>query len=379
LRQFFQRLQAGLPLTSSEKLNAVHSKLGDFCRSAAKHNFFKEKVSFPNTRYAHFDVVAKAAAIEVEGLDAGLRFEDLKETFEAQLNFSKSSAVARRIRAALDFLDRAFSTKSENLRSRSVAQSLITLTCKLITTHHASGSEQELRRFFDDFTLELAKQVELGQAATDSDYVTFQRSVSTNLKSGPKTRHEVLLRKLLAKSPKLAAAFEPTVIAESGTTGRIAKLGVSITSLIHTANKAYEAQHGDDLFKPTNNTVNALTRIGRPISGLDGYKELMDDLYFLFRESIGQRLGGDLPVSFVDVNTLRTEIRHDVDHGEPGKVRNKRKKTGATFAKYAGAAGTPETVEPSLLVLAQANLLAAIERDLSTIVNAVTQPTAPNA
>ncbi len=374
LKQFFQRLQAGLPLTSSEKLNAVHSKLGDFCRSTAKHSFFSEKVSFPNTRYAHFDVIAKAAAIEIEGFEAGLRFEELKETFAAQSSFSKSSAVAKRIKAALDFLDRAFSTKTDNLRSRSVAQSLITLTCRLIATHHAEALERELCGFFDDFTSELAKQVELGQAATDSDYVTFQRSVSTNLKSGPKTRHEVLLRKLLAKSPKLAAAFEPTVIAESGTAGRISKLGDSIRDLVHTANKAHAAQHGEDLFKATTNTAHALARIGKAISGLEGYKDLMDDLYFLFRESVGQRLGADLPISFVDVNALRTELRHDVDHGEPGKVRGKRKKAGAIFGKYAGGTGTPETVEPSLLILAQANLLAAIESDLATIVNAAGQP-----
>ena len=30
LKEFFQRLQQGLPLTSSEKLNSVHSKLRDF-------------------------------------------------------------------------------------------------------------------------------------------------------------------------------------------------------------------------------------------------------------------------------------------------------------------------------------------------------------
>ena len=231
-----------------------------------------------------------------------------------------------------------------------------------------------MRSFFDDFTLELAKQVELGQAATDSDYVIFQRSVSTNLKSGPKTRHEVLLRKLLAKSPKLAGAFEPTVIAESGTTGRIAKLGESIRDLVHKANKAHGAQLGEDLFKATTDTAHALTRIGKAISGLDGYKEIMDDLYFLFRESVGQRLGADLPISFADVNTLRTELRHDVDHGEPGKIRGKRKRSAAVFAKYAGSTGTPETVEPSLLVLAQANILAAIESDLSAIVSAAGEP-----
>jgi hypothetical protein len=375
LKRFFQRLQAGLPLTSSEKLNAVHSKLRDFCRKLAQHAFLRDKVSFPNTRYAHFDVVAKAAAIEIEGLDAGLRFEDLKQVFEAQANFSKLSAVAKRIRSALDFLNRAFPKQTDNLRSRGVAQSLITLTCKLVATGHSAGTERELRKFFEDFSLGLSHQVELGQAATDSDYVTFQRSVNTNLKSGPKARHEILLRKLLAKSPKLAGTFEPTVIAESGTPGRITKLGDSIRDLTHTANKAHAAQHGEDLFKATNNTAHALTRIGKPISGLDGYKELLDDLYFLFRESVGQRLGADWPSSFVDVNTLRTEVRHDVDHGEPGKVRAKRRKSGAAFVKYAGSNGTPETIEPSLLVLVQANLLAAIEADLIAVVNKIGQPT----
>jgi len=371
LKQFFQRLQAGLPLTSSEKLNAVHSKLRDFCRRTAQHSFFRDKVSIPNTRYAHFDVVAKAAAVEIEGLGAGLRFEDLKEIFEAQGNFSATSAVAKRIKAALDFLDRVFPNQSDNLRSRTIAQSLITLTCRLVATERAAELEGELRRFFEGFSRELSRQVELGQAATDSDYVIFQRSVNANVKSGPRIRHEILLRKLLAKSPKLAAAFDPTIISESGTASRVNQLGISIRDLIHTANTAYAAKHGEDLFKPTNNTARALTRIGTPISDFDRYKELIDDLYFLFRESVGQRLGTNWPSSFVDVNTLRTELRHDLDHGESGKVRAKRRKSGGAFAKYAGT-GTAETLEPSRFVLVQANLLAGIEADLRPIIGATT-------
>jgi hypothetical protein len=100
LKQFFQRLQAGLPLTSSEKLNAVHSKLRDFCKKTALHSFLKDKIYFPDTRYAHFDVVAKAAAVEIDGLDAGLRFEDLKAIFESNNNFSPTSATAKRIKKA---------------------------------------------------------------------------------------------------------------------------------------------------------------------------------------------------------------------------------------------------------------------------------------
>lgn len=81
LKSFFLRLQAGLPLTSSEKLNAVHSKLRNFCRDTAKHLFFAETIAIPNTRYAHFDIVAKVATVEIEGLDTGLRFDDIKKGF----------------------------------------------------------------------------------------------------------------------------------------------------------------------------------------------------------------------------------------------------------------------------------------------------------
>lgn len=366
LKQFFQRLQAGLPLTSSEKLNAVHSKLRDFCRKTAQHSFFRNKVSFPDTRYAHFDVVAKAAVIEIEGLAAGLRFDELKDVFASLKNFSASSAVAKRIKAALDFLNRAFPKKSTDLRSRTIAQSLITLTCKLIETAHAAGLESELKLFFEHFSVELSKQIELGQAATDSDYVMFQRSVNANVKAGAKARHEILLRKLLAKSPKLADIFDPTVVAQSGTAMRVEKLGASIRDLVHAANTGYSAKHGGDLFKATNNTARALMRIGKPAADYDGYKELMDDLYFLFRESAGQRLA-TWPNSFADVNTLRTELRHDVDHGSAANVRSKRRKIGGTFLKYAGS-GTAETLDPLKFVLVQANILTAIESDLKALI-----------
>ena len=367
LKLFFQRLQAGLPLTSSERLNAVHSKLRDFCKKTAEHKFFREKVSFPNTRYAHFDVVAKATAVEIEGLAAGLRFEDLKATFESQKNFSATSATAKRINRALDFVDRAFASRSSYLRSRTIAQSLISLACRLVDTNRADGLESELRNFFSDFSGELSRQIELGQAATDSDYVMFQRSVNANVKSGPKTRHEILLRKLLAKSPQLADIFDPTIIAQSGIAARLEQLGDSLRVLVEAANQTYSSKHGNDLFKATNKTARALARLGKPAKALKGYGELVDDLYFLFRESMGQRLNTIPPLSFDDVNTLRTELRHDVDHGATKKIRSKRKKIGATFTKYAGS-GTPETLEPSRFALVQGNLLAAIEADLKILI-----------
>jgi hypothetical protein len=365
LKEFFQRLQEGMPLTSSEKLNAVPGKLTDYCRSIANHAFFKHTVAIPNTRYAHFDIVAKVTAIEIEGPDAGLRLDDIREVFVHQTSFATTSAIGKRIKSALDFLHKSFKGKGSSLRTRTIVQSLITLTCKLVATSRSEGHEVELRKFFEAFMTELAEQVEMGQSATDSDYVTFQRSVSANVRGGAKTRQEILLRKLFRLAPSLADIFDPSIIAESGVSGRVAALADSVSDLVGQINKKHAARTGEDLFKATNKTTQAFLRIRKPIANLKGYGDMVDDLYFLFRESVGLRLDA-WPVSFVHVNDLRTERRHDVDHGDPAKVRAKRRKSGKTFGLYAGS-GTPDTVEPVRFPLVQSNLLGAIEGDLRTI------------
>jgi hypothetical protein len=352
-----------MPLNSSEKLYAASGKLTDYCRSVANHKFFKHIVAIPDTRYAHFDIAAKVAAIEIEGTDAGLRLDDIREVFEEQAGFAPTSAIGKRIKAALDFLSKAFKGKGSFLRTRTVVQSVCTLACKLVGTSRAGGHEGEFQRFFDTFMTELAVQVEMGQSATDSEYVVFQRSVSANVRGGAKTRQEILLRKLFRIAPDLAEIFDPSIIAESGVTGRLAALGASIGELVGQINGKYAASKGEDLFKATNKTTQALLRIHKPISDLTAYSSFIDDLYFLFREAAGTRLDENWPLSFAHVNDLRTDLRHDVDHGGAGKVRAKRRKIGKTFALYAGT-GAPDTIEPVMFPLIQSNILGAIEGDL---------------
>jgi hypothetical protein len=240
------------------------------------------------------------------------------------------------------------------------------LTCKLVATGDSAGYEPKLRKFFESFMAELAEQVEMGQSATDSDYVTFQRSVSANVKGAAKTRQEILLRKLFRIAPELAEIFDPSIIAESGVSGRITNLGDSISDLIGQINGKYAAKNGEDLFKATNKTAQTMLRIRKPAKVLTEYKGIIDDLYFLFRESVGTRLDDARPQSFTHVNELRTDLRHDVDHGDARKVRAKRRKAGSTFAIYAGS-GTPDTLEPVKFPLVQSNLLGAIEGDLRNL------------
>ena len=77
VKEFFQRLQAGLPLTSSEKLNSVHSKLRDYCRKMAQHHFFQDTTVIANKRFAYFDIVAKVATLAL-GVRPSINIEALR-------------------------------------------------------------------------------------------------------------------------------------------------------------------------------------------------------------------------------------------------------------------------------------------------------------
>jgi hypothetical protein len=108
------------------------------------------------------------------------------------------------------------------------------------------------------------------------------------------------------------------------------------------------------------------TDVAKPIKSLEDYKNFIDQAYFLFRESIGQRLAGKMPKSFADVNDLRTMLQHDVDHGEAKKVVKKRKHLGNVFKAYSGA-GSPDAVAPADFTLVQVNILGAIVRDVNAL------------
>jgi hypothetical protein len=142
--------------------------------------------------------------------------------------------------------------------------------------------------------------------------------------------------------------------------------GGEIVRLITEMNERYAAQFGTDLIKATNKTARSLSRIGTPIQDYQGYETFVDDLYFLFHEGVGNRLVSKTPESFKDVRTLRTQLRHDLDHGKPAEAQAKRRKAGEVFKKYIGEA-SPVGLAPERFAIVQANILAALKQDLKTL------------
>jgi hypothetical protein len=370
-REFFQRLQEGLPLTSSEKLNSAHSKLRDYCKELSEHDFFVKKVTASNKRYGHFDIASKVATLAIEGIEAGLRYEDIKSTFESHSGFSSNSDIGKRLKHTFDCLRQIFDDSDPLLKNRTLVQSFSTLVFRLSESGAIHRHSGRIQAFVKDFMQNLSKQVELGQHATDPAFIAFQKTVNANVRGAAKTRQQILLRKLLASDPAFADSLDPAMIAQSGINGDIVYLAKELTEGVCRINDAYAAKHGKDLFKATNRTSQALTSFGKPVVGLDGYKRFVETLYFVFHESVGERLDGKKPQSFADVNALRTDLEHDVDHGKVSKVSAKRKKLGATFQKFSGAA-SPSTLAPERFPLVQDVILSALVTDLRTLELAAT-------
>jgi len=366
LKEFFQRLQKGLPLTSSEKLNSIHSKLRDYCARTARHQFFSKTIAVRDKRYARFDIVSKVATIEIEGIDARLRFDDIRKVFQANSKFSPQSAAAKRINRALKFLHANFPENCSLFRNRTIVQSVITLVCHLQQAGLKNAQEPVLKKFIESFLTELRKQVELGQKATNLDYLEFQRTVTANLKSGGRTRQTIMLRHLFRGHPDFWSNLGRSADIAAGLEMDRKSLAEDIRDAVRSINDRYAGVHGGDLFKATNKTAAALGALGKPIKSLDDYKNFIDNTYFVFRESLGQRLAGKMPKSFKDVNDLRTMVQHDVDHGKPREVAKKRKGLAGTFRSYSGA-GSPDAVDPADFTLVQVNILGALLGDLNAL------------
>jgi len=367
LKEFFLRLQEGLPLISSEKLNAVDSKLRDFCVRAANFGFFKNTCYLANKRYSHFDVVAKSVVVEVEGFGVGLRLDEMRQVFESQKSFSPNSQIAKRIKAALSLLEASFPEKSLMFRNRAVTQSFVTLACRIVDNSPDIKKLAKLEKFAIHFQSELAAQIELGHAATDPDYLAFQKTVNANVKSGPKTRHRVLIRKFLQFDPSAVELFDPVTLAEGSLEQEVGRQGEEIATLVTKINEVHSSANGADLFKLTNKTTGALKTIRTCVKSANDWKLLIESLYYLFREGPGSKLSNKWPQSFIDINDLRTAQEHDVDHGKASKAASKKKKLGDTFKKYAGVT-SPSVVDPAQLPAIQSKLLAAIEKDLRELV-----------
>ena len=77
-------------------------------------------------------------------------------------------------------------------------------------------------------------------------------------------------------------------------------------------------------------------------------------------------MGSTLPDIVSDITTLRTDLRHDVDHGKQSKIRTKEKRLADTVTKYSGKSSTQLLGKEDFLAL-QLGILDGLKSYLETL------------
>lgn len=361
LEELFKRLQLGTPLNTAEKINAILGDLRDFCHEMAEKPFFREKIGLKNTRYTHFETVAKWAFIEARGIQPQMRYPQLESLLRDNKTFSKSSETARRINGALDFLDRAFADKCSIVRNRANTLSICMLSARLYGQGLTSNSDAAcFRTFVESFFNELSAEVEKGVKAVDRELLRYQHAISSGSTGGDsiRTRINILTKRLATFSPRFARLLGAYHEATDEATKNLAELAAGARDAIYNINRKYSAAHGEDLFKMTTKSSVAISTFGEPCRDLAQYGRLVDSLYFLVYEGSGacKRLPAPPPDFSMDVKFLRTALRHDINHGDDSEIRKKRQRATETFEKYSGKK-TPEECGPEEFLSAQVRIL----------------------
>lgn len=361
LEELFKRLQLGTPLNTAEKINAILGDLRDFCHEMADKPFFAQKVGLRDTRYTHFETLAKWAFVEARGIQPQMRYPQLESLLRENKTFSKSSDTAKKISAALDFLNKAFPDKCSVVRNRANSLSICMLAARVCSQGLATdAAAKEFRQFTERFFSELSSEVEKGVKAVDRELLRYQQAITSGSTGGDsiKTRISILTKRLATVSPRFSTLLGAYSEVADEMTKNVGELATGARNLVYDINRKYSTTHGEDLFKMTTESSAAFPTIGTPCRDLKQYGAFVDALYFLVYEGSGacSRLPSPPPEFSMDVKFLRTAIRHDVDHGSPGAIKKKRQHAGEAFEKYSGKK-TPEECGPEEFLSTQLRIL----------------------
>jgi hypothetical protein len=222
------------------------------------------------------------------------------------------------------------------------------------------AAAREFRSFVESFFSLLTQEVEKGVKAVDKELIRYQNAISSDSGGGNsiRTRINILTKRLATFSPSFSPLLGAYHEISNEVTRNIAELAQTVREMLYEVNRKYAAAKGQDLFKMTNESSAALTKIGDPCRDTHGYKELIDSLYILVYEGSGNcnRLPSPPPNFAMDVKILRNDIRHDPNHGSESDVTKKRLRAGNIFEKYS-VKKAPEECGPEEFLSAHIRLL----------------------
>ncbi|MEW6616078.1 MAG: DUF262 domain-containing protein [Thermodesulfobacteriota bacterium] len=371
LEELFKRLQLGTPLNTAEKINAIRGDLRDFCHEVADKPFFANRIGIKDTRYTHFETVVKWVFLEARGIQPQMRYPQLESLLKDNRSFSRSSDTAKRIEGAVDFLSKAFPDDCKIVRNRANALSICMLAARVQAQKLTSDTAaSQFRNFVQTFFRLLSAEVQKGVKAVDKELLRYQQAITSGSTGGDsiRARIEILTKRLATHSTTFSTLLSAYAKAGDAASLAVGELQEASRTLVYEVNRSYSATKGEDLFKMTTKSTNAIHTLGVSCRDITGYAEFVDALYFLVYEGSGncKRLPSPPPDFAMDVNFLRMDVRHDLDHGSEKDVAKKVTRNAAVFQKYSGKK-TPEECGPDEFMTIQLRILQALALFLSSL------------
>ena len=119
IEEMFSRLNEAMPLNAAEKRNALPGPLSNGVRALSNHVFFLEKLPFNNSRYRHFDLIAKMLLVAHRNAVTDTKKAYIDRFFK---EFEKAPAptienLVNGVRSTLDALSTVFIDNDGLLRS----------------------------------------------------------------------------------------------------------------------------------------------------------------------------------------------------------------------------------------------------------------------
>jgi hypothetical protein len=160
---------------------------------------------------------------------------------------------------------------------------------------------------------------------------------------------------------------------------KIIKGGKEITSKVEYINDYYLSNGGKELFTPTNKTISAVSCLLTAFSVDDlTFGNVIDSLYMLLYEGSGSAkricevLSDSECAPLWDIKHIRTDFRHDVEHGEEKKYLNKKQLIGAA---YKDICGKNKPLKQKDWVIAHCNLFVKVNKSfIISIVKSKSEP-----
>ena len=201
IEDLFSRLNEAVPLNAAEKRNAFPGAFPRAIRSLAQHVFFTKKLPFTNTRYRHYDMVAKMLMSEFRGAVIDTKKAYLDQFFKENSDIKQgdSDVVIERLKCHLDTLATVFADNDSLLRS----VGMVMLYYHIIRISGSLDLNDKIdRQKLQNFNKQRSEnkevaQIEIGKA--DYDLLEFDRlSQSPNDALAMKFRLRVLNDRVFA-------------------------------------------------------------------------------------------------------------------------------------------------------------------------------------